>query len=441
MDINSVMLEIFQDLVEGFFILLFVSAVYGDKRFILKNKLKCAFFLILYATIASFATFYLPYLFHTIFITIFIVIFISYLMQKKVYSSLLVIAVLFLINMALEYIVIGCCILISGKSFSVLMDTLQWKIIFAVAVKALLLLVIFALPFNKINLSRLNFENNENRIINYLILQLTMISFAAIAFNAAIGSKINEIYYNILIIIVLLAFVALGIFDFFERVKITKILAKFEVQESQIKNMSEIINIIRKERHDYANHINTIMALCSLNKPDSIERVKNYVLQLTANVHLSSFKSFDTGNDYIDALLAIKYNYAKENNISLEVLIGEPLNNLPIPENELISIVSNLADNAFEAVVKSDAENKKVSLKTFCKDNNCCLSVSNNGTPIPKESMARIFEQGFTTKVDGKKEHGFGLFIVRQLVRKNNAELTVTSSEEATVFTVEFKRR
>ena len=234
-------------------------------------------------------------------------------------------------------------------------------------------------------------------------------------------------------------FIIMAIKDSKERERLIDINSRYTIQGSQIKNMEEIISIIRQEKHDFANHINVIQALCSLEKPNITERIKEYVETISEGLH-SSFKYLNTGNDYIDAILSIKSNYAVTNNIKFDVTINESFSKINIKQDELISIISNLVDNAFEALIsRSSDENKEISITTYLKDKDFCIEVANNGDVIPLIIVTKIFDKGYSTKINQGEDHGYGLFIIRQFIEKNNGVITVKSTEERTRFLVRFK--
>jgi len=203
--------------------------------------------------------------------------------------------------------------------------------------------------------------------------------------------------------------------------------------------MEEIIGIIRQEKHDYANHINVIQGLCTLNKPNTVERIKEYVLKISNSIH-ASFRYLDTGNDYLDGLLAIKYNYAIKNGIDFKIVINESFSSLKIREDELISIVSNIIDNAFEAV-KSDSNvsNKEISITTSLENDMFCIEVFDNGDGIPYEIKNKIFDKGFSTKTNANGSHGYGLFITKELVEKNCGSIVLKSEPGKTQFILKFQ--
>jgi two-component system, LytTR family, sensor histidine kinase AgrC len=280
---------------------------------------------------------------------------------------------------------------------------------------------------------------DDSILFSNLIIQIGIFSIFIFSINFGIFDIKNTRIYNIIIFSIYFLFLVFELKELKEYQKIVNTEAKYKIQESQIKNMTEIIRIIRQEKHDFANHINVIWGLCLLNKEDTVEKIKNYVSGISDSVH-SSFKFIETGNDYLNGLISIKNNYAANNNIAFDIFIEEPFSSLKINENELISIVSNLIDNAFESFqIKSDIKNKEISMCTFIEDNKFYIEIGDNGDMIPKNIQDKIFQRGFSTKISQSSDHGFGLYITKQLVEKNNGRIFLESNPESTTFSVEFK--
>jgi len=78
---------------------------------------------------------------------------------------------------------------------------------------------------------------------------------------------------------------------------------------------------------------------------------------------------------------------------------------------------------------------KEIAIKTYTDNDIFYLSISNNGPQIPPDLIDNIFELGVTSKA-GNSEHGYGLFIARQLVTKNNGDISVKSDSDKTEFIV-----
>jgi sensor histidine kinase regulating citrate/malate metabolism len=251
--------------------------------------------------------------------------------------------------------------------------------------------------------------------------------------------KENAIMYELVLTAFFFVFIVLGLIDHKNKLELIKIKNNYHLKQEYINNLEVIVDIIRKEKHDFANHINTVYAMCIMNREDALDRIKEYLKKTTNNIQ-DSYRFYDTGNSYVDGLVAVKSNYAFENNIYLDVDFETPLNAILTSDNDLIAVIGNILDNAMYAVSTEDKEEKKiVSIYGYIENNKYHLSISNNGPMIPKEIQNKIFKKGFSTKKENKAEHGFGLYIVNDIVQKNGGQILLSSSPEETEFLIEFK--
>ncbi|WAS89380.1 MULTISPECIES: sensor histidine kinase [unclassified Corallococcus] len=106
----------------------------------------------------------------------------------------------------------------------------------------------------------------------------------------------------------------------------------------------------------------------------------------------------------------------------------------------IAQVVQNLVTNA----LKYSPEASPVQVTTRGEDGWVCLSVHNQGPPIPPEKLPRIFEplQRATSEVDSTcRSVGLGLYIVKQLVEAHGGTVDVTSTlKQGTTFTVRLPR-
>ena len=435
----DILREIVLDILEALILLGIFSSLNNQKKYIIKNKIKSGLFCVIYTCVASLSTIYVNNVYHTLIIIVVSVLLLTYITKISLYFSTIIFSLFFTIIFTTETLVqfIEMFILKVDLNQILTVSKYLWAFLFACKLLQILVVVIFFkcnVYLNKIKL----FSKEEALFSNFLI-EIGIFSFFIYILSISIFDIKNRKIYNMFIFGILFAFLIIAFLDLKDREKMININNKYKVQESQIINMEEIISIIRQEKHDYANHINVIQALCCLNKPNTVERINEYVLKISDIVH-SSFRYLDTGNDYIDGLLSIKNNYATRNKINFNVIVDDSFSLLKIREDELISIISNLVDNAFEALLrlKSCTENKEISVTTFLEDSKFCIEIADNGEVIPEEIKNKIFERGFSTKTKQKGEHGYGLFITKQLVEQNNGDISVESDSEKTKFLVKF---
>ena len=435
----DVIKEIILDSIEALLFLGVFEALYNKKRFIIDNKFKTLLFCIIYIFVTYWSTFHIPNVYHTLFLSVFDVLLLTCITKIKIYDSIVVYCLFIIIILGIEIFTEIIQIFIFSINIDQVLSKSQYVEIFLILSKTLqIAITAIILKFNSYFIKLKLFEK-EGRIFANLIIEIGAVTLFVYSINLNIFIIKNIQTYNILIFTVYFIFLILKFKNLKEKETLVNINAKYKVQESQIKNMEEIISIIRQEKHDFANHINVIQGLCMLNKPNTVERINDYVLKISDTVH-SSFKYLDTGNDYIDGLLSIKNNHAMKNNIDFEVMIDEPFDLIKIRQDELISIISNLVDNAFEAFQsKSYTDYKEIAVSTFREHEDFCIEVADNGDVISENMRKKIFDKGFSTKTSKKSDHGFGLYIIKQLVEKNNGSICVESSPEITKFTVRFK--
>ena len=185
---------------------------------------------------------------------------------------------------------------------------------------------------------------------------------------------------------------------------------------------------IRRSRHDMKNHM---IALRELAQQSRREELLAYIDTITEQIEAAA-PPFRSGNDIADFILADKYAKAEKRGIKL-TLSGN-LAGLDIEAADLVSILSNLLDNAIEAVSRlygrdlSD-DDKNITLE-FKKNANFILITEENKS-ITKLDPSRI------VSLKNSPDHGFGIMNIRRAVKKNGGEYNINCREEDGLYLVE----
>lgn len=104
---------------------------------------------------------------------------------------------------------------------------------------------------------------------------------------------------------------------------------------------------------------------------------------------------------------------------------------------QLIRVVTNLVKNGIQSI-PDNSENSKIDVRVFSDTNNVIITIEDNGSGIPDDTKAKIFEPKFTTKSSGM---GLGLGMVKNIVETYNGSITFTSQlGKGTIFTVTFPK-
>lgn len=432
--------EVFFAILEGIFIFLIFSVVMIDerKRYVYENKHRVLLFIGLYTIFSFWVTLSFAYGYHSLILTFFTGIALTVITKNKIGISIVAFAIPAILIIVIELLLTALLNLIFNISINDIISNPITKMEFSAIAKAVqMTLGILLFRSNLKPIIKTSVNKESTNLLNYSILGVFLMSIFIASLNYIIYNPKDLLKYEILLFFIFLVYILFGIFDYLDRIKLLSIKQKYTLQIEYINNLEAVVNILRREKHDYLNHLNAINALCTLNKPNSAENIKSYVGKLADDLK-ESYKVFDTGNVYIDGLLVVKSNFAHRNDISLDVEIEAPLSYLDIKDNDIISIISNILDNAFDSITSiEDHDNRVVSLCTYIEGNEYFISIANTGPKISEDILPKIFENGFSTKAQ-KSEHGLGLYIVNNLVKKYDGHIEAYSSDIETQFLIKF---
>lgn len=187
-------------------------------------------------------------------------------------------------------------------------------------------------------------------------------------------------------------------------------LLSMQINEMK-KNMS-LVKEMRKVRHELKNNYFHMSILLKEEKYQELSEFisKSYVEKLETVAEIK------TGNRYADMILNQKVNDARNQNIPVQVK-ANLTEELPIEKEELCAIMFNLIDNALEASQKLDNPNITIEAKMI--QSFFQLAVKNKVAVPVLESNPEL-----QTVKNEKSNHGIGLTIVREIVKKYNGTIS-----------------
>jgi sensor histidine kinase regulating citrate/malate metabolism len=244
--------------------------------------------------------------------------------------------------------------------------------------------------------------------------------------------------FNILSYIVYVVLIVAVIIMFREFSKLEMLEFASKLEKENVKQLIEFNEMVAKERHEYKNHLNTIYGLCTLNKPDLSEKIKSYINNYANNSETRNI-AINSGNDYVDAIINVKYNNAIQRGVDVIVDFDTPLSVANIAEDVAVTIFSNIIENAFESIYSIQKEKKFINVQTYIDKNTYYISISNNGPIITEADKKKIFTAGFSTKDNSTKKRGFGLSIVLSAIEQSGGSIKIKSTEDVTEFLVTLK--
>ena len=209
-----------------------------------------------------------------------------------------------------------------------------------------------------------------------------------------------------------------------------------KLSQLQIKHLDEINQLmtsIKGERHDLLKHLNTVHALVVLGQYDEL---RNYTQELVDDVTITNDLLL-IGHPTVSALIHSKTMLAQQSHIQFTYHC-ENLSRLPsgVRSLDIVRLIGNLLDNAFDAVADSPNDSRHVLLRIGIQNNRLHIVVSNTGK-LSGENSADIFKPGYSTK---DKHSGLGLPIVKQLVHKYKGTIRMSLEEPGMIkFDVQFQ--
>ncbi len=125
-------------------------------------------------------------------------------------------------------------------------------------------------------------------------------------------------------------------------------------------------------------------------------------------------------NSIIGEVVKLSQGKAVDLGIALDVEPASDIGPVLGDRVQIQQVVLNLLMNAFDAVREREAADRRVRLRTSQRDLAAVIEVSDQGSGLSDEALARIFEPLYTTKPDGM---GLGLSICRAIVAAHDGTL------------------
>ncbi|MCG9969055.1 GHKL domain-containing protein [Pelotomaculum terephthalicicum JT] len=199
--------------------------------------------------------------------------------------------------------------------------------------------------------------------------------------------------------------------------------------EENLKQIKQLIDSSRKQRHDFHHQLQTIYGLL---EGGYFERARDYIGGVFGDVS-KTVDLIKTDNFSVSALLYTKIGLAEARSIEMEINIECSLKEIPLTPRETSSLLGNLIDNALEAVEDKTGDFRQVKVKIAREYGMYIIIISNTGDPIMPEIKDNVFKPDFTTK---EGHSGLGLSIIKDIVTKYRGNIEIISDPEETTFAV-----
>lgn len=195
---------------------------------------------------------------------------------------------------------------------------------------------------------------------------------------------------------------------------------------------------LRSQAHESANRLHAIVSLIELGHPERALSFATEELQLSQVLTDRVVGAVD--EPALTALLLGKAAQASERGIELRIAPDAVWPSHAAPVRDVVTIVGNLIDNAFDAVASHSDHPSSPTLSPGLPgkerwveiasrlDGGCVvLSVADSGPGLPPEAVDAAFRRGYSTKAEGSAgRRGIGLALVAQSVSRLGGSLEVS---------------
>ena len=185
---------------------------------------------------------------------------------------------------------------------------------------------------------------------------------------------------------------------------------------AQCKLMQDSVDTMKSYRHDVKLHLAALKDFTVGNAAAT-----NYLNSLVDSIGENEVYS-DTGNIAFDSIINYKLKDVLNNNINLQTKIFVPPE-LNIETSDVVIILGNLLDNAFDAVAK--VEDKMIRLNVEATKGNLFIKADNTfDGKIEYTKSKDGGEQAIVSRKNGDN-HGYGLKNIRKSVEKYNGYVDI----------------
>ena len=261
-------------------------------------------------------------------------------------------------------------------------------------------------------------------VINALQI-LAVLALAVIILNDRLNQALHGPLGDIVVLTLAVVVTWGAVMDIREAVKAGQLSFKLRGLDETVNQMTDLNHALRAQRHDFLNHLQVVYSLIEMGEHQEANR---YIEQVYGDIQSVS-KALKTACAPVNALIRAKMAEAEQRGVRVALSVHAAWDGLPLPGWEMCRVLSNLIDNAMDALQGTHDPRLDITLSEDVKS--CSFEVKNNGPAIPEKNLSKIFEPGFSGKGEGR---GMGLHIARETLRQAGGDLTVESSDAFTAF-------
>lgn len=212
------------------------------------------------------------------------------------------------------------------------------------------------------------------------------------------------------------------------------------LHEQYMETTENLLDGLYSEKHDFNKHLQAIQSLCQYEEAtQAVKEIEIYIdtLKTKELAKRKSTVSINTGNGVVNALLYSKTKEAQKREIQLYYVPSGIFPEFPCEPYELVQILGNLLDNAFEYVIGLEKEKRVVTLSMAENENRKQIEVRNTYY-VEKSGPVSISQNKNNSSTKSGERRGYGLQNVKAITLKYHGKFNIFQEEKEFVVEVLF---
>lgn len=321
-----------------------------------------------------------------------------------------------ILNMMSDLILLGIITKVLNISKEYIHYNLAGGIIINICISIIMILITWILK----NILKAVNQNVSTNLKIIIVSSLTLISLAIFFFNFIKKFRLDSGIIGYIVVIITLVIILCYLFK--QKMDNDIILKKYDDLLNVMKNYETDIEEQRIMIHETRNELMTIKCKISdKEKESAIIKYIDSILGDKISSNMSKYSKFKyLPSNGIKGFFYYKFMEAEKRNIKVSVNISKKieesfLGNIDTKEfKDLVRIIGVYLDNAIEA--SSESKEKKLGIEFYLIGKDINIIISNTF-----QNTINIEKLGIEKQTTKGKNHGYGLLLVKYLLRSNSA--------------------
>jgi two-component system sensor histidine kinase AgrC len=207
---------------------------------------------------------------------------------------------------------------------------------------------------------------------------------------------------------------------------------KMQAYQEYGEYLEAMMHQLSSRQHEFANQINVMMGLAQTKKKEDLAAAILEYGERIFDMKKRTEKSIISDDSMVTAMLYQKKTQAEREKIQFEYLTEEPFSQSSVSPYDLVELIVNLINNAFEAVLALPAEDRQVFLKMSKNSIEVINTVSKD---FDHASIVKFSQIGYSTK---GKQRGYGVSNIKTIVNRYHGQLDIYMQDQMIVFFILF---